>query len=275
MPGKEVGCTVASVAARARRRSLTERIYSPPSRISLSEGKTMQDDFNPYAAPATTAMHPRAAEWLRSTDDPSLLKVARGLGMIYNGIITVILAVLLGAILGMVMAFAAGGGGGMLVLIVAGLAALIGFVMVIVGTLMCLATPEETGAKGFVFASVALYVVGFIASAIGQFMENGPLIAIGTIASLAANVLFLLFLKQLAEFIGALQLAERAKLLLILLGVTVGLQIVTFLGLFVDLPLLGLMGIAFLVISLVSFFLYLGLLDRLRKAIQSGGASYV
>jgi hypothetical protein len=254
---------------------LKGRILSPaPRNFLFQRAKTMQDDFNPYAAPATTAMHPRAAEWLRSAD-PSLLKVARGLGMIYNGIITLILAVLVGLLVGLILAFAAGPGATLFVAGVAGLAVLGGLIMVLIGTLMCLATPEETGAKGFIFASVALSVVGFIASIIGQFMQNTPVITLGTLASLTANILFLLFLRQLSEFIGAFELAERAKLLLILLGVTVGFQVVAFVGAFIALPLLGLLGFVAAIISLVSFFLYLGLLDRLRKAIQSGGASYV
>lgn len=234
----------------------------------------MQDDFNPYAAPTTTAMHPRAAEWLRSAD-PSLLKVARGLGMIYNGIITIILAFLLGLVVGLILTFAAGAGAVVFIAGVAGLAVLVGLIMVLVGTLMCLATPEETGAKGFIFASVALSVVGFLASAIGQFTDNTPVTTLGTLASLTANILFLLFLKQLSEFIGAFQLAERAKLLLILMGITVGFQVVALVGIFIALPLLGLLAFVAAIISLVSFFLYLGLLDRLRKAIESGGASYV
>lgn len=234
----------------------------------------MQDDFNPYAAPTSSTMHPRAAEWLRA-GDPSLQKVARGLGMIYTGTITIILAILGGLILGLVMAFAAGGGGGMFVFLVAGLAALIGIIMVIVGTLMCLATPEETGAKGFILASVVLYIVGFCASVVGYLVGSDPVSMVGTLASLAANILFLLFLKQLSEFIGAIPLAERAKLLLILWGVTVGLQIIVALGGFVQLPLLGLLALVVVIISLVSLFLYLGLLDRLRKAIESGGASYI
>jgi hypothetical protein len=173
------------------------------------------------------------------------------------------------------MAFAAGGGGGIFVFMVAGLAALIGIIMVIVGTLMCLATPEETGAKGFILASVVLYIVGFCASVVGYLVGSDPVSMVGTLASLAANILFLLFLKQLSEFIGAIPLAERAKLLLILWGVTVGLQIIVALGAFVQLPLLGLLALVVVIISLVSLFLYLGLLDRLRKAIESGGASYI
>jgi hypothetical protein len=234
----------------------------------------MQDDFNPYAAPATSTMHPRAAEWLGSAD-PSLQKVAKGLGLIYNGIITMLLAVIVGGLLMFIMGVAAGGGGAILVLVVAGLAALAGMIMVLVGTLMCLATPEQTGAKGLIYSSVILSVVGFCLSLIGQFVANTPISALGTIASITANILFLLFLKKLSEFIGAIDLAERAKLLLILMGVTVGFQVVAALGLFIELPMLGLLGFVVLIVGLVSFFLYLGLLDRLRKAIESGGASYI
>jgi hypothetical protein len=234
----------------------------------------MQDDFNPYAAPTSGTMHPRAAEWLGSAD-PSLQKVAQGLGLIYNGIITMLLAVIVGALLMLILTFAAGPGGAILVLVVAGIAALAGLIMVLVGTLMCLATPEETGAKGLIYSSVILSVLGFCLSLIGQLVQNSPMMTIGTIATVTANILFLLFLKQLSEFIGAIDLAERARLLLVLMGVTVAFQVVTVLGLFIALPLLGLLGFVVLIIGLVSFFLYLGLLDRLRKAIQSGGVSYV
>jgi hypothetical protein len=245
------------------------------TKTSTSQGFTVADEFNPYAAPTSTAMHPRAAEWLQSPDDPSLQKVASGLGMIYNGILVVFGGSILGA-LAVVFAFGVGGAiGGMVVVPLVLLALLTGVIMIIVGTLKCLATPEETGAKGLIGAAVTLYAAGFILSVIWQSTKTPSFLVANQVIWLGGSICFLLFLRQLAQFIGAGHLAERARLLLVLLGVTTGVRLLGLIGQFVSIPLLGLLGFGALIISLVSFFLYLGLLNRLRIAIQSGGASYV
>jgi hypothetical protein len=235
----------------------------------------MADDFNPYAAPTTITMHPRAAEWLRSTSDPSLLKVANGLGMMYTGIIALILSIILGMLVVLILTAVAGGAGLVIGGILVGLALLAAVIMMIVGKFMCLSTPEETGAKNLILASIVLDVVAFIISLTGFFTESAALGPLGNLVTFAAQVTFLLFLRQLSEFIGAVQLVERARLLLTLLGVTIAVNFLGFIGAFVVIPLLGLLLLVGAVISIVSFFLYLGLLDRLRKAIQSGGAVYV
>jgi hypothetical protein len=231
----------------------------------------MQEEFNPYAAPTTSAMHPRAAQWLRSTDDPSLQKVAQGLGLIYNGTVTIIAAIILGIVLLFVAASVAGPGGAMIMGVIMALALLAAFIMIIVGTLMCLATPEESGAKGLIVASVALYAVGFCLSLVGQFAENQLAQGAGTLASIGGNIAFLLFLKQLSQFIGATELAERAKLLLILLVVTIGLQLISVVAVLAGAAAIGILALVAIVIGLVSLVLYLRLLNGLRQAIQSGG----
>jgi hypothetical protein len=200
--------------------------------------------------------------------------VAQGLGLIYNGTITIILAVLIGLILTLVASFAAGGGGAIMMMVIMALVLLAAFIMVIVGTLMCLATPEETGAKGLIVASVALYAVGVCLSLVGAFTNSELAQSAGGLASLGGNITFLLFLKQLAQFIGAVQLVERAKLLLILLGITIGLQLIMVVVTLAGAAAFGLLALAILVIGLVSFFMYLGLLNSLRKGIQSGGEQY-
>jgi hypothetical protein len=230
----------------------------------------MQDDFNPYAAPTSSTMHPRAAEWLRSTD-PSLQTVANGLGRICNGIILIIASLILGFILALVVGAAVGPRAAMLVGMIVIVFALIGLAMVVIGTLMCLATPAETGARGLIIASVILEVTGFAMLVIDYFVPNIAIDTIGTLALLAGHITFLLFLKQLSEFIGAVPLAERAKLLLVLVAVTIGLRLAL---LFVAPALVLLLALAMLVIELISLFMYLRLLEGLRKAIQSGGAVY-
>jgi hypothetical protein len=234
----------------------------------------MQEEFNPYAAPTTSTMHPRAAQWLRSTDDPSLQKVAQGLGLIYNGTVTIIGAIILGIFLLFVAATVAGAGGAMMMMVILALVLLAAFIMIIVGTLMCLATPEETGAKGLIVASVALYAVGFCLSLVGAFTESQLAQSAGTLASLGGNITFLLFLKQLSQFIGATELVERAKLLLILLGATIGLQLISLVVALAGTAAIGILALAVIVIGLISLILYLRLLNSLRQAIQSGGERY-
>jgi hypothetical protein len=237
---------------------------------STSQDSTVADDFNPYAAPTSTTMHPRAAEWLQSPDDPSLQKVAGGLGMIYSGILVVIGGSILGA-LAVVFAFGVGGAiGGMVVVPLVLVTLLTGVI-----TLKCLATPEETGAKGLIGGAVTLYAAGFILSVIWQSTKTPSFLVASQVIWLGGSICFLLFFRQLSRFIGAGHLAERARLLLVLLGITTGVRLFGLIGQFVSIPLLGLLGFGALIISVVSFFLYLGLLNRLKMAIQSGGASYV
>jgi hypothetical protein len=234
----------------------------------------MQEEFNPYAAPTASTMHPRAAQWLRSTDDPSLQKVAQGLGLLYNGTLTVIAGIILGIILLVVAGVAAGPGGAMMMMVILAFVLLAAFIMIIVGTLMCLATPEETGAKGLIVASVALYAVGICLSLLGGFTNSQLAQSAGVLASLGGNISFLLFLKQLSQFIGATELVERAKLLLILLAVNIGLQLISVVGALAGAAAIRILALAIIVIGLISLVLYLRLLNSLRQAIQSGGERY-
>jgi hypothetical protein len=250
----------------------------------------MQDQFNPYAAPATVAMHPKAAEWLR-TQDPSLLKVGRGLGNIYLGIVIAILAVIGGVLLAAVTGAAgaaAGGrqgaaGGFFIVVLIAGVAVLVGYIMIIVGTLQCLATPEETGARGLIIASVIMAIMAFVlgvASAImggdaadGATSQGEIMNSVSNLLSLGSQITFLLFLKKLAEFIGASSLSARAKTLLILMGATFALGLILGVTLYAAAPLGILIGIALFVIAIVSFFMYLRLLRDMKLAILGGDAT--
>jgi hypothetical protein len=180
----------------------------------------------------------------------------------------------LGIILVVVAGVAAGPGGAMMMVVILALVLLAAFIMIIVGTLMCLATPEESGAKGLIVASVALYAVGFCLSLVGRFAENELATSAGALASLGGNITFLLFLKQLSQFIGATELVERAKLLLILLGATIGLQLIAVVVVLAGSVAIAILALAVIVIVLISLVLYLRLLKSLREAIQSGGERY-
>jgi hypothetical protein len=264
----------------------------------------MEDQFNPYAAPTATTMHPRAAEWLRSTSDPSLQKVARGLGLIYASIVLILLCAILAAVLGPVFA-GVGGRNAMraaqagqpidpaqafsgvgIFLILCGLGIITGYIMSLVGSLMCLATPEETGAKGLITTSVAVMVIALVLNiatyAIDDARAENAIDGLSKILSVVGGITFILFLKKLAEFIGAHHLATRAKSILIALAVGVLLMILSIALIFSAGPraggggvaVAGLIMLVVLIGGLVVFVMYANLINNLRKAIQSGGTTY-
>jgi len=253
----------------------------------------MQEEFNPYAAPASTAMHPRAAEWLRSTDDPSLQKVAQGLGLIYLSIVILVGSVILMFVLGLVLTAAEGPaaprgalGGVPIVVVLGGLAMIVGYLLSLVGSFMCLATPAETGAKGLITASVVLMVLSLVLNIANFFARSRGTEGLTNLFSVIGGICFIIFLRRLALFIGATHLAERARNILIALVAGVAIII-----LMVILAIAGglnaarggggglvaiafFLGVVLVIGGLVVFVMYANLINNLRKAIQSGGAVY-
>lgn len=171
------------------------------------------------------------------TDD--LLKVARGLRLVYIGLMIVVAAVVLGVVgvvavtallVGQARAGGAAPGAGALgpvivVTVVVGLVALAGNAVGLVGRFFCLATPPEaTTARPRIILSVIFEVcsvlgsvVGVIDSLAGQFLP-GVLRVIGGgfrgLMALAAGIMFLLFAKALAEFVRRKKLGEDAMTVL-------------------------------------------------------------
>jgi hypothetical protein len=254
----------------------------------------MQDEFNPYAAPASTAMHPRAAEWLHSTDDPSLQKVAQGLGLIYLSIIVILASLILMFFLGIAFAAAEapaaaqrGATGGVpVVVMLGGLGIIVGYILSLVGSFMCLATPAETGAKGLITVSVVMMVLSLVLNVGNFFVENRGTESLASLFSVIGGICFIIFLKRLAQFIGATHLAQRAKNILIALVVGVALMILMLVlalggGMNIargggggGLAITAFLAILLMIGGLVVFVMYANLINNLRKAIQSGGAVY-
>ena len=108
----------------------------------------MYDPTNPYASPMSTEMNPVAVQWL-GTPSLSLLKVARGLGLIYSGICLALLSVIGGSVVVFVVGAATRSPEAVAmvgILMMIGL--IVAWIMNIVGTLLCTATPEESAPKG-------------------------------------------------------------------------------------------------------------------------------
>jgi hypothetical protein len=218
-----------------------------------------EQDPNPYAAPTDVG----SISSLGTTE--TLRRVASGLNLVYWGIGIVLLAILVGIIGGALTAVL----GKAAVLIVAILPAgvIVGTIVGFVGRLFCLAVPPQTGAQGLIYGAVVCDVVA-VALALGQFVTESTLVqGASNLLSLTATILFILFLKRVSQFVGRMDLAAKAKSLLVL-GIT--LFAVAFGGALLAVaapPLLILVGLAILVLALVLLAQYLGLLRDLRLAI--------
>ena len=230
-----------------------------------------QDSINPYQAPLATDARPRpeAVEWLGSRS-VSLSRVALGLGIIYAGIIVTVLAVI-GGIAGirllqdhdMIALFAAG------MVLVAG----IGTLLNVVGSCLCLATPEETGARGLIQMSVGAMLAALVFGiADGAEILPTRLHFIESVMQLIAGVNFLRYLGQLGRFIGRRDLARRARSIFVWCGILFVLFIV---AIVVAANQPGPVGVAAIVIVaggwLILFVSYVNLIAATRKAILSGG----
>ncbi len=174
----------------------------------------MYDPSNPYASPMSTEMNPVAVQWL-GTPSPSLMKVANGLGMIYAGIVVALLAGIGGGILVGVLTAGRNFDAAEFVAIMILVASIVSWILNIVGSLFCLATPEESGAQGMIYASVAAMGINLLIT-IAMWLKLMPHGAnnIQYLLSLISGVTFLVFLRRLALFIGRQDLAARARSIL-------------------------------------------------------------
>lgn len=167
----------------------------------------------------------------------ALRKVSTGFKLVYYGLVLIVLAIIVGVvgaavIVGGAVAGGAGQAGGQaagqaaaggmvgLALVVGGMA-IVGGIVGLVGRFHCMAIPDEAGsAKPMIVTSVVLEVIALLSSIVntadnagGNFipaqvkMVTGGL---GTIFSIVAAILFLLFIRSAAEFVRRPRLADTA-----------------------------------------------------------------
>lgn len=130
-----------------------------------------------------------------------------------------------------------------------------------VGRILCLSVPNDVGATWLIYAAVGCDVAALLATASGMVPGMPDFSGFNTLISMVGIVLFLLFLKQLAVFIRASESVARASNLL---NLAVGLVVVVVIALF--LPLMGLVA---LLLGLIGFFLYSGLLAGLKQRLRA------
>jgi len=257
-------------------------------------GPFSSDPANPYASPQVTMTAAPGVRWLQDPS-PSLRQTGLGLSLVFYGIVTMLICLLL-IVFFSVVAMVAVSPMLLLLLVPAGLGILVASILMLIGPIICLAVPEETGAKGLILGSVICQLINLVGSVVNAIAPNlfpPPVLIVLGLCGIAANVLFVLFMKKLSEYIGRLDLAARARNVLIGVGVVVGLGVVllmvTFLatGLaattagpaamgrgappatFAQLGCAMLVGVLVLGVgSLVVFLMYVFLIDALRKALR-------
>jgi hypothetical protein len=132
------------------------------------------------------------------------------------------------------------------VLVVGGLLALGGQILNLVGRAFCLAVPSDCPGAPILYVSVALVVIAMLHSAynlgstFGVLPREPQLLPIVMMpVGLASQILFMVFLQQLAQYIRRPRLADRALWILkwsIIVGV---LFVVFFVGSFVGAAIVG------------------------------------
>ena len=230
----------------------------------------MSDPTNPYASPEAEITMAPGASWAQEVS-PSLRRTGLGLTLVYYGIITLLLCVLV-VMTGAVAAAAAGPRLGMLVMGVAGIGMLLGVILMFVGPFFCLAVPEESGAKGLIVGCVVFQLANITFGFMNWFAPD-LLPPVGervlNLLGIIGSVLFILFMGRLSAFIGRDDLALRAKNILILGGIMIGLVVLVVLMEALPVaPILRLViGIVMIILGLIVFVMYANLINALRHAL--------
>ena len=239
----------------------------------------MSDPINPYASPLADLTPAPGERWVQDVS-PSLRQTRIGLTLVYYGIVLVLLSILVLMFGG----FVAGGAGDGVFPFVIGAAAMgivAACILMFAGPLVCLAVPSESGARGLIIGSVVFQLANLSYVIVLQFLPVEIPAAVDLVLSLlglVGTVLFILFMKKLAEYIGRERLAARARNLLITLAVLVALGAVVVAaavaealeGFPVGIPGMAtvLLGLVVVVLGLIVFVMYANLIDALRKALR-------
>ncbi|MDB5322470.1 MAG: hypothetical protein JWN40_4101 [Phycisphaerales bacterium] len=210
-------------------------------------------------------------------DHPGWLTVRKGLRMVYVSITIIFVAAIgMGCLAGALSSGRRGGGPdatmGILVILPA-LVILGAAIAIIIGQFMCCAVPAETGAKNFAMIAAICIIVNIICSVAAVAVP--PAQALGSIASLTGNILFILFLRKVALYLGNHELASSAMGFLVFLIVVVVVAVLIGVGAAMSGTgaAVGLLGLLIIVGALVGLVWYMRLLKRTVETIDARGSS--
>jgi hypothetical protein len=169
----------------------------------------------------------------------------------------------------------AGGGGGDFPIGLAILAGIGGLLILacgigaLVGQVRCTNVPEESGAKGFAVGAIICIVINFVTGVIGGAMQNQAVNSLGNLVSIIGSILFVLFIRQSARYLGDSQLASSASSFLIFGVVMVGMMIGVIVAAVAQIAVVaGILGFGMVIGFLVGFFWYLRLIKGLIGTID-------
>lgn len=234
-----------------------------------------QFEVNPYTAPRSSDSE--GSTWVNS-GGKSLRKVAQGIKLVYYGIVLMLVAIIL-VVLAMILSnlleslaiLAVGGIAAAALLVVA---AILNFV----GPIVCLAVPAETRSKGLITGSVIFQLLNLVVGIFVQVAQRLEAIAASWLVTAqlgssmigaTAFILFILFIKRLAQFIGRDDLAQRAGtvlntwilLFILLMAGTIVLAVAPLGALFILLPA----AVAAIIVLVV----YVKLIESMKNALAS------
>jgi hypothetical protein len=224
-------------------------------------------DPNPFASPTQLEPTSTGQRWV-SVDSPELRRTGLGLSFVYFGIVLVLLSVILSFFV-ITIGNAAYG-----VILQGGV--LVGYLLMLIGPMLCLSVPAETGAKGYIVGSVILQLLNICltlgSAALGAGSAIPSWVGLGGGATaMFGSILFVLFMRQLALFIGRDDLAKHANIVLILglvlIASAIGAAVAaTFL------PSGIMLVIVVAIVGLALFLKYANLINALRKALRKRSA---
>lgn len=188
-----------------------------------------------------------------------LQSVQKGVSFVYYGLYLMVGSFLLAMV----------GAGTIVVVPIVGLALvaaaplmiIAGSVLSFIGRLKCLSVPDECSATGVIYTAVVCDVIAILISAASWFVELPERASsLKALLTLAASILFLIFLKKISVFIRDSISEKRSSNVL-------NLGIATFVTMIIGIFIPPLIILAF-VMMIVGFIIYVKLLIGLKESLK-------
>ncbi|BBO34372.1 hypothetical protein PLANPX_3984 [Lacipirellula parvula] len=213
--------------------------------------------------------------------DPDWLKVRSGVAAIYYSYISIVVAIVLGLVIGGVVTAVAGrdgdaaniaGGIGGLLFVLVFVGAAIG---IIVGQVRCTNAPQDSGARGLANGAAICMVLNIVLSMAGRGAQLPALNLLGSLLSAVGWILFILFIRQSASYLGNDDLARSAVRFLIF-GVVCFFSAIGAVAVVVaQIEILSIvLGVTLLVMAIMAFIWLLRLLKGLMTTIDQCMSGY-
>jgi hypothetical protein len=207
--------------------------------------------------------------------DPGWRKVRTGLAMMYYGIVTILLLVILmvvgGVAVGAMGGFDQNAEPPVIAMILLGIAVLVmvcAGIGILIGQALCASVPQHSGARGYAVGAIVCVALNFILSFISGATQTEALSAVAGLCNLIGSILFILFIRQAATYLGNLDLASSAgNFLIFSVAMVVGVILLA-VGVALAGPALAvILGLAMLIAGIVMFVWYLRLIRNLMTTI--------